>query len=739
MLWAALAVAVLATAASGCASSDAASPKPVRRVLVVALPGVTWDEVRSGQVPNLERLVEQGAVGDVSTRIGRTLASTTAAYLTLGAGTRAVVPGVDTGVALNPGELHGGVPASELQLRRLGHEVDGITYIPVGATIDANADSPFAAVPGTLGDALARGGVHRAVIANADSAEGFPSDQPPPDGAYARSAATALMGTDGVVPGGSVGRELLTEDRSAPFGRRLDSSAVLQQFDAAWAAPGRSVVLVEGSDLARASAYRLRSTPEQARALRARALRQTDALLGRLLRRVDPATDAVLVVSPVAPTSLGIAVLRGPGARGGYLRSASTRRDGYVYLADVAPTVLQLVGLDAPDDIEGRPFDVAPASGDRVARLATQAQDAATRDARSPVQVPAVIAALALLLLAVVQRHRLPDRAQRMLRPATYVALGVVPGTFLAGLLPATWSNELAYYAAVVAVALGIGAAASMADRWRRGTGALVGVGSVLAVIGLDLLVGAPLQVNRVFGYSMAVAGRYTGLGNLAFALFSSAVVCLAVLVHERGGSRAMVAVVAILGVGVLLDGLPMLGADVGGSLSLVPAAVITVLALSGRRIRWRELALALIVGLLVVAVFGAIDSAGPAASKTHLARISQHASSGRFDLVATVLWRRVHASFGGDTMLLWLIAIAVVGAALAQAAAVAAGKVGPGAPKRLTTPGAVALAYGLGLLAAIGLVANDSSIAVPATMLLVIVPVLILRHLDATSPEVAP
>src|SRR5690606_3538178 len=158
-----------------------------------------------------------------------------------------------TGVALNPDELHGGIPAAELLQRRLGRVLDGIAYIPVGATIDANQRSPFGAEPGMLGDALSGAGIHRAVIANADAAEAFPTDQPPPDGAYARGAATALMGSDGFVPGGRVGRTLLLEDPLAPFGRRLDPDQVVERFRTEWRRAGRVVALVEASDLSRAT------------------------------------------------------------------------------------------------------------------------------------------------------------------------------------------------------------------------------------------------------------------------------------------------------------------------------------------------------------------------------------------------------------------------------------------------------------------------------------------------------
>lgn len=726
-----LALVVLAVLAvtAGCSDDRVTRPGPVERVLVISVPGMTWSDVSADATPNLHDLVGRAAIGDVSTRIGTFRQSATAAYLTLGAGTRSVVPEVDRGVALNPGEVHGGVPAAELVQRRTGRPPEGIAYVPVGATVEANADSPFDSVPGTLGQALADAGVRRAVIANADAAEGFPTDEPPPEGAYKRSAATALMVADGLVPEGDVGRDLLQLDPSAPFGRRLDHQAVLRAFDRTWAAPGRSVVLVEASDLSRSAAYASRSDADQQRALEDRALADTDELIGQLLDQVDPDTDAVLVVAPTAPGGLGIAALSAPDVDGGMVRSASTRRKGYVYLADVAPTVLELLGEPAPEEIEGTAIDAVPARGDRVAKLERQADAAQVRAQRLPVVVTLVILALLVLVIAVLAGERTPARVRSAVRPLCFAAIGLVPGTFLAALVPASRTSGLVYALVVVGTAAAVGAASALVERRWPGIGALVAVGSVLALVVADLLVGAPLQVNTVFGYSMAVAGRFTGLGNLAFALFASAAVCFAVLAHDRFGRAAMPWIAATLVAVVLFEGLPMLGADVGGVLSVVPAFALTYLVLRGRSIGWREVAVAGLAGVVVVALLGLVDSSQSASSQTHLARIAQHLADGRLDAVGTILWRRLNASFGGGALLVWVLCLSLVGAALLQAGAVARKLVGPDAPRRTRTPEATALAVGLGALAILGLVVNDSSVAVPATMLIVIVPVLILRR----------
>ena len=216
-----LAVAVVGGLAGGCGGPAAnLDTAPVDRVLVVSLPGLAWDDVRDADLPHLDRFVDHAAIADMATRIGRDTATATDAYLTLGAGTRAVAPVLDTAVAVDPGETYGGVDAADLGPE--GRVVVGVDRRADGEVGDAVGDvtEPSLHEVGELGDRLAAAGVDRAVVANADAAEGIVSEDPPPEGAFARGAATMLMGSDGVVPGGTVGRDLLADDPTAAFGRR---------------------------------------------------------------------------------------------------------------------------------------------------------------------------------------------------------------------------------------------------------------------------------------------------------------------------------------------------------------------------------------------------------------------------------------------------------------------------------------------------------------------------------------
>jgi hypothetical protein len=731
-------VALVLLAIAGC--GDAGEPvevgeeHTVDRVLVVSLPGVNWEDVQRYDLPNIEAFVDTAAIGDVSTRIGRVYASTTDAYLSMGAGTRALAPEIDVAVALEPAERYGGVPATEILERRLGVIPDGIAYLATGAAINRNDSSAFGAEVGLLGQQLADAGVARAVIANADASEGFVSDEPPPDGAYARSAATMLMDEDGIVPDGRVSRALLRDDPDAPFGRRLDQDKVLEAVDEEWNTTGRAVVVVEASDLSRAAAYRPRATPAQARDLREEALVDADALLGKLLERVDAERDAVLVVSPVAPAgspALAMVALRAPGVEPGLLQSATTRRDGYVHLADVAPTILSLLGEEPPDGIEGRNFQVGKDHvAGRVGRLVEETDAAAFRDSLLPLVVTLITVGAVLLALATWKRERLGRRATGVIAAAAYVSLGVVPATFIVGRTGAVQGKTVLYVAAIVAVAALIAAVAMFAERRHRGAGALVSVGAIVALVGIDVLLGAPLQLNTVFGYSVAVAGRFTGLGNLAFALFGSATIVLAALLVDRAGARGLRAAYALLGVVVLVEGLPMLGADVGGVASMVPAFGVTALLLADRRVTSRYLLALVGVTGAVIMLFAFVDAARPSQSQTHLARLAQHLLAGRWGAFTDTLTRRWHASFGGAELAAWVVIVSIIVATGIYVALVAARRAGPEAPRR-TGPW-VAAAGGLLVLAVVGLVANDSSFAVPATMLIVVVPVVVLQTLRA-------
>jgi len=84
--------------------------------------------------------------------------------------------------------------------------------------------------------------------------------------------------------------------------------------------------------------------------MRARALEDTDRIVGRLLDHVEPG-DLVMVVGPTPPQerdALSVAAVRGPGFSPVCCAPPPRNATASSNLTDVAPTVLTYFGLDRP-------------------------------------------------------------------------------------------------------------------------------------------------------------------------------------------------------------------------------------------------------------------------------------------------------------------------------------------------------------------------------------------------------
>ena len=717
------------------ASCGASSPShpPVRRLLVVTLPAVTWSDLESVDLRHLQGLVESAAAGSMSLRAVHRFTSPGEGYVTLGAGTRAVADDSLDNVPVAP-DPSINMEGSEGKPGPLAETVDGASSSGVSVIERANRRLPYGAVPGALGEALRSAGVDRAVIANADTT--LTSPNPRTDG---RDAVAALMDRSGRVPG-TVSPELLTSDAAAPFGVGYQLGAVVDAFDRVW--NDRTVVLVEASDLARVNAAARWVSPSRRVAFLRHALRATDELIGRLLTRVR-GDDAVLLVTPFHSRDsvhLGIAALRAPGVPPGLLRSALTRRTGFVTSADFAPTILSLFRLPQPAAMEGRPFVAGPvggAFGRRPDFLVRSDARARFRDSLvAPVTALFVLAQLGLALVAwrTVRRGR-PTSGARL---AALGLLFVGPATWASGLLPMERLGRVGFALFVVgSAAMGAILVERIGRRWRAGPLRLT-LAIVVSFLAADVLTGARLQFDTPFGYSPTVAGRFAGFGNLAFAQVAAASILLAGLYASCWpGRRGRYVATGILAAVLVVDGMPMWGAKVGSVLVSVPAFGVTAVLLFNRRIRLRTVAL-LAVGLLIaLGGFALVDLSRPAADQTHLARLVDAVAVQGWSALTLVVTRKAGENLAIVTSSVWAlmlpVAVVLVLFLLYR----------PPWPLRRAVdelPTLHAAFVGLSVAATLGFALNDSGIAVPGMMLAIIVPAAVylslppnarLRHME--------
>jgi len=168
-----LLAAVFAAGASSpaVASTATVSPRP-HRVLIVSVPTLTWADLDRGDAPTLSKFLDSAAIADLATRADRQPAKLGAAYVTIGAGTRAAGDDATDGEGLASDERFGnGNAGTAYQVRTGAPPRGGIVDLGIARIDGANANLLYEAHPGAFGDALTTAGYSRSVVTNGDGTE----------------------------------------------------------------------------------------------------------------------------------------------------------------------------------------------------------------------------------------------------------------------------------------------------------------------------------------------------------------------------------------------------------------------------------------------------------------------------------------------------------------------------------------------------------------------------------------
>jgi hypothetical protein len=372
------------------------------------------------------------------------------------------------------------------------------------------------------------------------------------------------------------------------------------------------------------------------------------AALGDVLGRLQPAGGAagpVMVLGlRAAPGRAGAAPLlvlgagSGSGSRRGLPTSDSTRRLGLVALEDVRPTLAG--GGSEADGDDGSVMRVVE-HGDLPATVLRLDRRVAALVAARTWAIPLLCLAAVLALSALVATWRgRPAGAPRTARVLLALTWALPSGYLLASMAepvaarlwdpgsPGPWA--VAWVASGVAAAAALTIVALRLDPARLRAPVLLGA-VLLGLVALDLLLGGHGLSQPLIGGSAWDGERFYGLGNGYFAFALASVMLVAGFAPLSAAATA--ALLAGLGV---VDGLPRLGADVGGALTsmLTAAAALVVLAPGRPRVRRAVLPAALAVAAAVAVALGA-GLGGPV---SHAGRFAERLRAGPGDAAGMVV-----------------------------------------------------------------------------------------------------
>ena len=660
-----------------------AAPSATRVTIVVAT-GLTWADITPTATPSLWRLAELGAIGNVNGRMrnrenGEPPTALEGA-LDVSAGNWAT-PNFSAPPAYNVTESVGGLSAGEVFRRVTGHAVgrSAICYPGMPMTVLANTDPDSEVVIGTLGQAIHDAGGITGAIGNSDAGQqltGGPRLQ--------RPAAIAAIDERGLVDAGDVSADLLRASGDAPYGVKTDLAAfdrALTAFDtSATAHAGPALLLLDPGD-----AYRVRRNagqvaPNVTAAQHAAAVAELDQVVA--LAQAHARSGDTLMVASESPASDPVSGVQGFGpllvsgmGLHGYLNSSSTHRPGILTNLDITAGALQAVGVVRPVQVVGSPLTSVEGSAavdQRIAHLVALNGTAVSIDSlRTPVAdiyIKFFVAVLALTALFFVLRDRFTRRAQRVLALVLAVAalalLTVQPAGWLMFVATSNVASPGAALALLLAASLVLlGAALAV---WRSaGLRTAAAVLSLFAVVLLvsDQFLGAPLSFINFMGYSPLQSARYYGMGNQPAAYIVGASIVGLALVLDRCRAAPWAGAVRRLGlplVGVVVvvsAAAPFLGANVGVAIWGTAGFAVAWALMNERRITWKMVLVALVVIVLLIAAFAAVDVFGHG-PKTHLARSVASAQQGGIGQLWLIVARKAstNARVLGETEWAWAL-----------------------------------------------------------------------------------
>jgi hypothetical protein len=315
----------------------------------------------------------------------------------------------------------------------------------------------------------------------------------------------------------------------------------------------------------------------------------------------SPPEAAILPLLPIAASGLG-----DPGG----LTSDSTNLPGLVAGIDIAPTILQYLGLEAPEEMKGQAIrSEGERNEDKLTPFRDRLDELGPR--RNPALVMIGLAWLALFLaagaIAGLERSRLP------VRRIGGLAILWIPTVILIPAALGNPSRELEYL--IIAFGcLGLGWLSDRLMPWPRAPliPAIVG----LSAITIDLALGSHLITRSILGPNPGYGSRFYGVGN---ELKSGLMVLLlaGVAAALTGRPKSKQSALIVLACGLLLGavlGSGRLGAGVGAAFIVAGAsAVAAMMMLPGRMSGKRILILILspVIGLGLLAALDALTAGG--------------------------------------------------------------------------------------------------------------------------------
>lgn len=700
------------------------------KVVIVSMPRVTWSMLEDIRIPNIDNLIENGSSGSLSILTPGGAKSLENGYVTIAAGNRAgAAPAQDTTFFMRNEEVNNQLSQNIFRDERGQVPGNGEAFaLGYEKTIVENSRGLYKPDIGAFTSALEAGNKTISVIGNADMCTRQIMG--------CSQRAIAYLGSDrnGVVKNGDISRDLLNDDLS--LNMKLVEEKTLTSIKE------HDVSAVECSNIEKADNDRSSSVAMVSDELIKQSIMDCDKLIGKITEKLDLNKDRIFIVSPASPRTkeqLTVFISAGKGISPGYAISGITRRKGIVSLADIAPTILDFYNIETPNTMEATLLDWVKSSETVTQKKESFIDVNKKSTLRDSAFVKVAATFILVIFLSVILSLSAYKKFKKLKIYAVFLSwMSLVMPTiaFLMAPFMLALSKPIIVYLFFVSSSILVSVGCYFAMK-KYGTSMVVLwiCATTLTVQIVDIIFSGNLQLNSLFGYSAIIAGRFAGFGNLAFSIVAISSVVLVAMIKQLSRTRPYlnkkwvnIAILAMLIFVLIMDGLPYFGSDVGGVLSLTPMVFIVGLMMYEKRLSLKTIIYALLITLATLTAFSLFDLSRPLSERTHLGRFVKVVLNGEGrTIIERKILSNLHILTNSLTATVVIIAtIFLIFLFLKPEKFVK--------EMSLLNPGFRYIVYPGLVVGLLGMLLNDSGVAIPGMMLSIAAPTIALLSFENLS-----
>lgn len=574
---------------SGISHAESENINSGKKVYMIVADKLTLEDI--DRMENLKVLASDGGVGLMNTK-GSNRANSAEGYLSINSSSRAYgTSSHSTAFNLKDKKL-------SLYKKRVGEIEDNeyqVGNTEINRILDANEDTPYDAKIGALGDNIHAAGLKTAIFGNSDNDENF-----------LRMGSLIPMDSRGLIDYGDVD-DTVIEDENYPYGIKTDYSKISKEIEEI--KDDASLIVVDTGDLKRLDLYNSFLNDDTFEYHRENILTEIDGFIGDITKNTDE-ESLFIVVSPTIENQrlktsklAPIIVWNNTETNGGVLKSSTTRREAIITNLDIAPTIAEF--LDTPkDDFVGNNIEIEKQEGNLEYISKLNDRTDLTSILRSPylklynIFIILVIGISALYLMFNKSYNK---RVMKFIETLLLMIIAI-PLTLL--VLPIfNIANIYIYILVSIALLFTLILLMKLLFKKKNRIWALLIISFIVII--LDILTGSNLTKTSIMGYDPIIGARYFGIGNeLLGVLLASMTLVTAYLISKYNKKILLL----ILPITTLLVGHPNLGANVGGTISILFASIIFMFLISDIKINFKRLLLIAIGIVLIILFIGAID-----------------------------------------------------------------------------------------------------------------------------------